>query len=150
MVAHRQPSIRPRIKVASSVHSTAAALVVADRPVLLKRLRAIDARLIVPPALSQLVRRAVAGDFAQNRGARRWVVGTEVFDYVVLHEGVAHPAVDGEVGVAVGLVCTGVANGSMLFSKTQPGKDRREGEHTAHEHRGSNPSLQLSYRRIPS
>jgi hypothetical protein len=44
---------------------------------------------------------------------RGGVVGAEVFHHVVFDQGVAGPAVDGEVGVAAGGVGAGVGDGAV-------------------------------------
>jgi hypothetical protein len=92
----------PRIKVSLHVDRTAGALVLANRPVLLKGRGAINRRLVGAGSLRNLVLRL-----------RRRVVRAEVLDNVVLDERVAGPAVDGEVGVAVGVVGARVGNGAV-------------------------------------
>lgn len=102
----------PRIKVGLHVDRTAGALVLANRPVLLKGRGAVNRRLVGTSCLRNLVRAAVNGDGALVLGIRRRVVGTKVLNDVVLNERAAGPAVDGEVAVAVGVVGTGVCDGT--------------------------------------
>jgi hypothetical protein len=102
----------PRIEVSLHVDASAGALVLANRPVLLKGRGAVNRRLVGAGALRNLVRGAVGGDGALVLRLRRRVVRAEVLDNVVLDERVAGPAVDGEVGVAVGVVGTRVGDGA--------------------------------------
>jgi hypothetical protein len=97
--------------VGGHVDGTADALVDADRPVLVKGPGALDRGLVNALCLVDVVDRAVDGDAAETGGARRGVKGAEVLDDVVLDEGVAGPAVDGKVGVAIGAVGARVVDG---------------------------------------
>ena len=101
---------RPGIEVGLHIDRTAGALVLTNRPVLLKGRGAINGRLVGTSSLSNLVRRAVRGDSALVLGVGRRVVGTEVLNDVVLDERVAGPAIDGKVRVAVGAVGTRVGD----------------------------------------
>lgn len=92
------------------VDRTARALILANRPVLLKGRGAIDGWLVSAGRLSDLVRAAVRGHGAFVGRLGRRIVGAEVLNDVVLDQGVAGPAVDGKVGVAVGVVGTGVSD----------------------------------------
>jgi hypothetical protein len=83
-----------------------------ERPVLLKGLCAVDGGLVGAGALRNLVRGTVGGHGALVGRLRRRVVRAEVLDDVVLDQRVAGPAVDGEVGVAVGVVLAGVGDGA--------------------------------------
>jgi hypothetical protein len=103
----------PRIKVSLHVDRTAGALVLANRPVLLKGRGAINGWLVGAGALGNLVGAAVGSDSTLVLRLRRRVVRAEVLDNVVLDERVAGPAVDGEVGVAVGVVGARVGNGAV-------------------------------------
>jgi hypothetical protein len=102
----------PRIEVGLHVDASAGALVLANRPVLLKGRGAVNGRLVGAGALRNLVRGAVGGDGALVLRLRRRVVRAEVLDNVVLDERVAGPAVDGEVGVTVGVVGARVGDGA--------------------------------------
>jgi hypothetical protein len=102
----------PGVEVGLHVDRTAGALVLTNRPVLLKGRGAIDGRLVGTSSLGNLVRRAISGDGALVLGVGRRVVGAEVLNDVVLDERVAGPAVDGEVRVAVGAVGTRVGDGT--------------------------------------
>lgn len=89
------------------------ALVLTNRPVLLKGPGAVDGRLVGAGGLGNLVRGAVRGDGALVLRLRRRVVRAKVLDDVVLDERVAGPAVDGEVRVAVGVVLARVGDGAL-------------------------------------
>lgn len=89
---------------------SAGALVGADGPVLLEGGGAVDGGLVGAGRDTELVGGAVGGDGAAVGGLRGGVVVAEVLDDVVLDEGVAGPAVDGEVGVAVVGVGSGVGD----------------------------------------
>lgn len=102
----------PSIKVSLHVDGAAAALVGAHRPVLVEGLGAVDGGLVDALGLGDLVRRAVGGDGALDGGLRGGVVGAEVLDDVVFDQWVAGPAVNGKVGVAVGVVRAGVGDGA--------------------------------------
>jgi hypothetical protein len=102
----------PRIEVGLHVDRTAGALVLTNRPVLLKGRGTINGWLVGASALGNFVRAAVDGDGTLVLGLRRGVVCTEVLNDVVLNKRVASPAVDGKVGVAVGVVGTRVGDGT--------------------------------------
>jgi hypothetical protein len=105
----------PRIEVGLHVNASAGALVLANRPVLLKGRGAVNRGLVGAGALGNLVRGAVDGDGALVLRLRGRVVRAEVLDDVVLDEGVAGPTVDGKVGVTVGVVGSGVGDGAIPF-----------------------------------
>lgn len=90
------------------IHTPATPLPRPNAPVLLERGRAIDTRLVRPRRLQDLVGAAVGRDAAFYRGGGRRIVGAEVLDYVVFYQGVARPAVDGEVRVSCWSVGCGV------------------------------------------
>ena len=73
-------------------------------PKLLKRLRSINTRLVVPRRLVDVVSSAVAGDGAFLGRAGGRVVGAVGLDDVVFDERVACPAVQRDVRVYVGCV----------------------------------------------
>ena len=102
----------PGVEVGLHVDGAGAALVLADGPVLVEGLGAVDGGLVDTLGLRNLVGRAVGGDGALHAGSRGRVVGTEVLNNVVLDKGAAGPAVDGKVGVTLGAVGTGVCNGT--------------------------------------
>lgn len=82
-------------------------------PVLLESLGSLDARRVGSRADIDVVDAAVGRHLALLCRAGRWIVGAEGFDDVVFHEGVASPAVEGEVGVSVGGVVSRVCYGSV-------------------------------------
>jgi hypothetical protein len=112
----------PGVEVSLHVDRSAGALVLTNRPVLLKGPSSINRWLVGTGRLSDLVRRAVDGHGALVLGLGARVVrafrsqylshmqlvqgdcSPEVLNDVVLDEGVASPTVDGQVGVAVGVV----------------------------------------------
>ncbi len=105
----------PRLEVAADVDGAAdraagVLLWVADRPELLEGLRTINGWLVDTSGLQDGVRRAIAGHGALLRRSRGRVVTAVRFNDVVLDEGATRPSVDGEVAVAVGGVCTGIAD----------------------------------------
>jgi len=102
----------PGVKVSLHVDRSAGTLVLANRPVLLKGPSSIDGWLVGTGRLGDLVGRAVSGQGTLVRGLGRWVVSSEVLNDVVLDEWVASPAVDGKVGVAVGVVGTRIGDGT--------------------------------------
>lgn len=69
-------------------------------------------RSISSRALVNIVDGAVRGDGVFECEARGWVVGSKVFHDVVFDEGGLGPAIDGEVGVAVGVVIGGEGDGA--------------------------------------
>jgi hypothetical protein len=104
----------PGIEVGLHVDGTGAALVLADRPVLVEGLGAVNGGLVDALGLGDLVRGAISSDGALDSGVGRGVVGAEVLNDVVLDQRVAGPAVDGEVGVALGAVGAGVGDGATI------------------------------------
>lgn len=112
MLAQLQTSLGPRIEVVAHSDGTTGALLLADRPVLVEGLGAVDGRLVVAGSLVDVVGGAVGGDGAETLGARRRVVGAKVLDDVVLDKRVAGPAVDGQVAVAGGVELTRVGDGA--------------------------------------
>ena len=105
----------PGIEVSLHVDRAGRALVLTNRPILLKGPGAINGRLVGAGRLSDLVGRAVRSDSTLVLGLRRGVVGTEVLDDVVLNKRVAGPAVDGKVGVAIVVVGTRVGDGTVFM-----------------------------------
>ena len=95
-------------------NSTTNPLLRTNRPVLLERLGAIDRRLIDAGGDGDVVGAAVGGDLALDLGAAAGVVGAVGFDYVVFYEGVAGPAVDGEVAVSLGVEGAAVVDGAVI------------------------------------
>jgi len=88
------------------------AVVLADGPILVKRRRPIDRRLIDSLSAIKVVGRPIGGDGTDERSARARVVGTKGLDDVVLDERVTSPSVDGEVTVSVGPVVCSIGNGT--------------------------------------
>jgi hypothetical protein len=77
------------------------ALASSHRPELLEGGSAIDGRLVCAGSLEDVVGTTVAGDGALLLSSRRGVVRAVRLDDVVFDEGVAGPAVEGDVGVYV-------------------------------------------------
>lgn len=107
-----QANIAPSVEVSTSVDRAAGALVAADRPVLLESAGTLNGGSVGTGAGVDVVDGAIDVDLSLLGGARRGVVGSKVLDDVVLNQGVAGPAVDGEVAVAVGIVGARVLNSS--------------------------------------
>jgi hypothetical protein len=101
VVAQVHASIGPSIEVCLDIHGTLAALVLADRPVLVEGLGAVDGWLLHAGRLADLVAGAVGGKAAALVGVAAGVVGAVLLDDVVFDQGVAGPAVDGQVAVAL-------------------------------------------------
>jgi hypothetical protein len=104
VLTERHALAGPGIEVGLHVDRTAGALVLANGPVLLKGLCAVNGGLVGAGALRNLVRGTVGGDGALVLRLRGRVVRAKVLDDVVLDQRVTGPAVDGEVGVAIGVV----------------------------------------------
>ena len=76
VLAELETHLGPSIKVRLGRNSSAAALVLADGPVLLKGPSSIDGWLVGTGRLGDLVGRAVSGQGTLVRGLGRWVVGS--------------------------------------------------------------------------
>jgi hypothetical protein len=98
------------------IDASAGTLVLANRPVLLKGLGAINGRLISAGRLGDLIAGSIGGQGTLVAGLGRGVVGAEILDNVVLDQRVAGPAVDGKVGVAVGVVGARVSDCTVYTS----------------------------------
>jgi len=110
----------PGIEVSLHVNRAGRALVLTNRPVLLKGLGAINGWLVGAGRLGDLVGRTVGRHGALVLGLGRGVVSSKVLNDVVLDERVAGPAVDGKVGVAVGVVGTGVGDSTDMLLASLP------------------------------
>lgn len=108
--AQVQSDLGPRVKVGASVDGSAGALILTDRPVLLKGAGTLDGWLVGTGAHEDIVNGSVGGDGTLPLGTLRGVVCAEIFDDIVLNKRVLCPAVDSEVAVAVGVVGTGVVD----------------------------------------
>lgn len=107
------PLLRPSIEMRLHIDTTAAALRLPDTPVLLKCAGAVDAGLVDARAERDVVDAAVGGDGAFALGVGGGVIGTVGFDDIVFDKGVASPAVDGEVTVALRGEGTAVVDGAV-------------------------------------
>jgi len=99
-----QTSLPPSIEVVGHGNSAAGALGGAHRPVLVEGAGALDGGRVDALRAVDVVGAAVGSHAAHAGGACRRVVGAEALDHVVLDQRVAGPAVDCEVGVAVGSI----------------------------------------------
>lgn len=108
----------PSVKVSTNIDGSAAALVLADGPELLEGRGAIDGWLVGTGADENVIVGAVDVDSSLLLGSARGVVSAEVLDDVVLDQGLAGPAVDGEIAVAIGLVGTRVRDGPARSVKS--------------------------------
>jgi hypothetical protein len=102
--------LSPSIEVILHVHTAANALRRANRPVLLESPRAIDGGLVGAGGHHNIVGAAVSCHASLALRAAGWIVRAIRFNNVVLHEGIASPAVNGEVAVALGRKGTAVVN----------------------------------------
>lgn len=117
--AELHAGLRPGIEVGADIDATLGAVLLADGPVLLEGLGAVDRGGVGASGLEDLVGAAVNIDGSLALSAAGGVVGAECLDDVVLDERALGPAVDGEVAVTVGGVLSGKADGSAwLVSKT--------------------------------
>lgn len=92
----------PCVEVSSGVHASGGAVFLADGPELLEGRRAINGGLVGAGRLEDVVGAAVSSDRALKGSGGRGVEGAVALDNVVLDQGAAGPAIDGEVAVAVG------------------------------------------------
>lgn len=126
MPSQPHPPLRPLIKMPLRRHRPTNALLFAHRPVLLERARALDRGLVYACAGKHLVLALVEGEGALG-GPR--LVGGQVgvrLDDVVLDQGVARPAVDGEVAGAGGVVSACVFDASAFCEEVRTlGEERR-------------------------
>lgn len=98
------------------VDGTAGTLLLADRPVLLESSSSNNRGLLVAGGDEDIVGSTVRGDGTPPRSTRGWVVRAKVLNDVVLDQGVLGPSVNGEVGVALVAVGTGVGDDPLLVS----------------------------------
>lgn len=142
--AQRHTLRRPRIEVVSDGDGARSALGVADGPVLRKGCSSLDGWSVGALGGVEGVAAAVtldAADFGASRaGVCRDIseyraeytslailtVGAVRLDDVVLHQGIRHPAVDGEVAVAVGVEVGRVGDGPEEVRKIELCKDVSE------------------------
>ncbi len=104
--------LRPLIEMRLGGHRAAHPLLLSHRPELLERPGALNRRLVDPRARKYFVLAFLRREVALGRPR---LVGCQVgvgFDDVVLDQGVACPAVDGEIPRTGGIVRTGVFDGS--------------------------------------
>jgi hypothetical protein len=111
---------RPSVEVVLHVDRAADTLILTNRPVLAEGPGAVDGRLVGPGGDEDVVVAAIGGVAAQILSARAGVVCSEVLNlapvsswfvqysmvdayHVVLDQGVASPAVDGEIAVTLRL-----------------------------------------------
>lgn len=97
MSAERHTGLLPSIEEDTSVNSAAGALLGSDGPVLIECGGSLDGRLLYTRALEEIIRAFRRLDGALGRGGASGVVLAEVFDDVVLDQGITGPAVDSEV-----------------------------------------------------
>lgn len=114
MLAQAHALGSPLIEMCLYVDCSAGSLVDADAPELLEGLGALNGRLVHTGALCDLVAGAIHGEGALVGRLRRRVVVAEVLDDVVLDQRTGGPAVDGEVGVSLRVVCAGVGDGLVI------------------------------------
>ena len=91
----------PRVEVGANVDRARGAVVLADRPELVKGAGALDGRLVDAAGLGDGIGAAILGDGAELGGLRRGIVVAERLDDVVLDQRVLGPPVDGQIAVAL-------------------------------------------------
>ena len=106
----------PSLEVSTDIDATGGSVILADGPVLLKGLSAVDRGGVGTGLGEDVVGAAVNLDGALLLSTSGGVVVTELLDDVVLDQRVLGPSVDGEVAVAVGLVLSLVRDGSVNVS----------------------------------
>jgi hypothetical protein len=102
MLPQLLPILSPRIEMRLDINRAPNALLLADRPELLERRRAVDAGLVGARRLQDVVGAAVGGDAAFLLRGGGGVVRAVGLNDVVLDERVARPAVQRDVRVDVG------------------------------------------------
>lgn len=85
----------PCVKVGGDIDGAARTVALTNGPVLLEGRRSQDRRLVGAGRLEDLVGAAVNSDGTLCACSRRGIVVAEVFDDVVLNQGVRGPAIDG-------------------------------------------------------
>jgi hypothetical protein len=109
-----QASGSPCVDVVGEGNGSAGALVAADGPVLLEGSGTNDGWLVGTGGDEEIVDGSIGGNGTSVGSTRRWVVGTEVLNDIVLNQWVLGPSVNSEVGVAVWSVISGVGDDSVL------------------------------------
>jgi len=94
---------RPSVEVVLHIHTTTDTLSCANRPILLERPRAIDRRLVRTRGHRDVVCPTVCLEATLALRPAAGVVCAIGLNNVVLDEGIASPAVDGEVAVTLGV-----------------------------------------------
>lgn len=108
----RQPKLLPLLKMVPRRHTSARPLTPPHTNELLKRRSPVDTRRVPAGILANIIYTPITRHCAKDGLATAGVVFADVFENVVLDEGRACPAVDGQVGVAV--VC-GVEGGGVGY-----------------------------------
>jgi hypothetical protein len=112
MVTKIHLMIPPSIEVIVHVHRSADTLGGTNGPVLLKGFRAINGRLVVTRGNIDVVGSSISVERSLVLCTWAWVIGSVGFDNVVFYEGIAGPAVDGEIAVSGWVEWSTIVDGS--------------------------------------
>lgn len=93
--------LAPRIKVGTDINGSTDTLLLPNRPELLEGRCSVNTGLVGAGGLEDIVGAAVDGDGTLLLSSRGGVVGAVGLDDVVLDQGVAGPAVQGDVRVDI-------------------------------------------------
>lgn len=102
----------PGVEVVLHVHAASNPLLGANRPVLLESPSTLNRRLVIAGRLGDLISAAISLEGALLVGIASGIVRAVRFDDVVFNEGVASPAVDCQVAVALGAEVAAVVDGA--------------------------------------
>lgn len=108
---HSEPA--PGIHVIVSSYSTSSTFVAPDRPMLIKRLNAIDRWLLNASWDVNVVSVAIGGHGAFVCSTWGRIVRSEIFNNVVLNQRISSPSIYSEITVAIWIICSGVIDGSI-------------------------------------
>jgi hypothetical protein len=117
VLAQLHAVLSPSIEVVLHVYSSTNTFLLAYGPVLVESFRAVDRWLVVTSRDRDVVGAAVSRDTALPLSTRARVVSSVGFDYVVLHQRVASPAVDSKVTVALGVERSTVVDCSKVHGQ---------------------------------
>lgn len=118
MITKVQASIPPSIEVILHVDGAGRPLVVADGPILTESLSTIDRRLIVASRDVDVVASTVRLQLTLVLCTLARIVGSVVFNNVILDEGVASPSVDAEVSVTLWGKVSAIVDGAITVSES--------------------------------
>lgn len=114
MAAKVEASFGPGVEMGRDIDGASRALITTNGPVLLEGLGSVNRRSVGPGGLIEVVGRAINGNLTLLRGAGRGVIGTEVFNDIILNERVSSPAIDSKIAITVRFISAGVVDGSIF------------------------------------